>query len=229
GRFIQPEGFTGSPSEDFYDYNAGLSLRCRWQRSRYMYLSYSFLNKDFVPYFNPDTTDYSVHNSSIGIDISISPQSHFNAEAGYIDQDYDGKDRKREGTSFSASVSTRKEKGSLRIEGSGGFDQDYFSEENLGSSTFNQILGSLNYQMTERLGIFASGSFRWEAFYGDDDIRERKDGVWRANGGLSLSVWRWMNLLLDISHSERNSNVDSYDFEDNRIMLRLTGSYPIVL
>ena len=116
--------------------------------------------------------------------------------------------------------------GSALILAQGGYDQDYFTSENLGSSKFREVSGSADYLITENLRAFTSASYRWEEFFGADTRRDRKDKVWRASAGFSLSFWRYLTLSLAGTHTERDSDVRRWDFEDNRVMLRVTGAYP---
>jgi hypothetical protein len=214
-------------SDDFDQYQAGLTLNYRWQPSRRLYARYNFLYHDFE---QPDAggaeaDDYRVHQGALGVSVALGPQTDFNIEGGYFLQDYlNGAEI--EGGTFSGNLSTRMQRASLRIEGSGGYDQDYYSAENLGSSEYRQVSGSADYLITETLRAFTSASYRWEDFFETED--DRKDEVWRGSAGLSLSFWRYLTLSLEGTHSERDSDMDAIDFEDNRVMLRLTGAYPYV-
>ncbi len=214
-------------ADDFDQYGAGLTVNYRWQPSRRVYTRYDFLYHDIEEAaFGNQGNDYRVHQGALGLSVGLGPHSEFSAEGGYFLQDYLNGDQ-TEGPAFSAGVSTRSQKTSLRLAGSGGYEESYFSSENLGSSKYSQVLGSADYLLTEDLRLLASGSYRWQEFFGADIERDRKDEVWRARAGCSLSFWRWLSLSLEATHSERQSTDPTVEFRDNRVMLRLTGEYPV--
>ena len=232
GRFKQPEGFDpDDASEDFYQYEVSVLLNYRWHSSRLLYIEYDLLYQDFdEPEWDANPDDFRVHQAGLGLNLSLGPQTQFNVEGGYFVQD-PLNDHKRDGVKFDTDLNTRSERISLRIQGSFGYDQDYLSSENLGASRFSQAFGSLDYLLTKNLRFSTSGSYRWVDFFGEDnqdDRDDRKDEVWRMSAGFSFSFWRRLTLSLDASHSERESTDRTVEFRDNRIMLRLTGAYPII-
>jgi hypothetical protein len=211
-------------SDDFEQYRGGLTLIYRWQTSRRLYGRYDLLYQDFEP---AGAEDYRVHQGVLGVSVALSLKTDFNIEGGYFLQDYlNGADM--DGGTFSGGFSTRLQRASLSLAGSGGYDQDYFSSENLGSSKYRQVSGTGDYLITDNLRAFGSASFRREEFFGADTRRDRKDKVWRAMGGLSSTFWRWFTVSLEGTHAERDSDDASVDFEDNRVTLRLTAAYPYV-
>ena len=208
--------------DDFDQYQAGLTLNYRWQPSRRLYGRYDFLYHDFEP---PEADDYRVHQGALGVSLALGSNTDFNIEGGYFLQDYLNGDQ-TDGSTFSGSLTTRTQRSSVSLAASGGYDQDYYSAENLGSSEYRQVLGTADHLLTESLRIFGSAIYRWQEFSGADTERDRKDEVWRATGGLSFSFWRWLTLSLEGTHTERDSDDPRAKFEDNRVMLRLTGVYP---
>jgi hypothetical protein len=219
--------FEQTQTDDFDQYSAGLTVNYRWQPTRRLYARYNFLYQDFEqPDAGAETNDYRVHQGALGISLALGPHTDFNAEGGYFLQDYFNGDQ-TEGGTFSGSLTTRTQRSSVSLAASGGYDQDYYSAENLGSSKYRQASGSADYLITETLRAFTSATYRWEDFFETED--DRKDKVWRATGGLSFSFWRWLTLSLEGTHTERDSDDPGMDFEDNRVMLRLTGAYPYQL
>lgn len=214
---------------DFDQYGAGLTVNYRWQPSRRVYVRYDFLDHDYEdPASASERNDYQVHEGNLGVSLGLGPHTEFNLEGGYFFQDYDAGDH-TDGVSFSGSLITRARRTTLRLEGSGGYGEDYYSSEDLGSTQFRQVSGSADYLLTEDLRIFGSASYRWEEFFGEDALRDRTDKVWRTTAGLSFSFWRRLSLSLQGTHSERDSDDPSEEFEDNRVMLRLTAAYPFRL
>jgi len=227
GRFKQPDPDMEA-SENFYQYKTGLTVNYRWHPSRRLYARYDLLYQDYDEHggLNADTDNFRVHQGALGLALALSSVTEFSAEGGYFVQDFFSS-HKKDGGTFDARLSTRKKRATLRLSGSGGYDQDYFSAENLGSSRFRQALGSADYRLTEHLRVFASASYRWADFFQEDELNNRKDRIWRANTGFSFSYRRWLTLSLDGTHSERESTDPATEFRDNRVMIRLTGAYPV--
>ncbi len=212
--------------DDFDQYGAGLTVNYRWQRLRRVYARYDFLYHDFEePDADDETNDFRVHQGALGVSLALGSNTDLNLEGGHFLQDYLNGNQ-AEGPIFSGSLSTRMKRTSLHLEGSAGWNQDYYSSENLGSYEYRQVLGTADYLLTESLRIFGSASYYWEHFL--ETAYDRTDEVWHAAGGLSFSFWRWLTLALEGSHMQRDSDESTMEFEDNRVMLRLTGAYPYV-
>jgi uncharacterized protein (PEP-CTERM system associated) len=148
-------------------------------------------------------------------------------EGGYFVQDYFDRDQ-LDGGQFSARLTSRTERTFLRLTASGGFDQDYYTSENLGSSEYYRVIGYATHDLTENLRILGSASYRWEEFFGEDTEADREDEVWRARAGLSLSFWRWFTVSLEGTHTRRDSDNPREEFVDNRVTIGLTAAYPYV-
>lgn len=214
--------------DDFKQYTAGLSMNYRWQPTRRLYARYDFLYHDFDEQAVADReNDYRVHEWALGINWELSPRTEFGVEGGYWLQDYLHGDSE-DGAMFSGTLTTRTQRATFSLAAGCGYVQDYYSAENLGLSKFRQVSGSADYLLTESLRIFGSASHRWNDYYETKEVDRTDDRVWRATGGLSLSFWRWFTLSLEGTHSERDSDDASEEFQDNRVMLRLTGAYPYV-
>lgn len=216
-------------SDDFDEYGAGLTLNYRWAPSRRLYVRYDYTNHDFEePATATERNDSQVHNTVLGVSLSLAPHTALDLEAGYFLQNYENSGQ-TDGVSYSGTFTTSTQQTTLSLSGSGGYDEDYYSDENLGSSKFHQVAVSGNHQLTEALGLFLSSSYRWEEYFGEDAVRDRKDEIFRAAGGLSFSFWRRFALSLEGIHSERDSDDPDREFDDNRIMLRLSATYPVRL
>jgi hypothetical protein len=226
--FDQPSGFTGAPTEDFYNYTGEGTLNYRWERSRRVYVRYQILDH------RPDQTsvetgalDYRVHQGTLGTSLALGPHTTLDADGGYFFQDLDGGDN-QSGPAFHALLTTRQERLTLRLGGAGGYDESYFTSENLGFAKYYQALGSLDYRLTEPLAVFASGSYRWEKYYGAvGQNADRTDKTWQTVAGFRYSFLRYLTLSLDGTHTERSSDVREDEFTDNRGTLRLTWAYGI--
>lgn len=215
--------------DDFKQYTAGLTMNYRWQPTRRLYARYDFLYHDFDEQAVADReNDYRVHEWALGINWELSPRTEFGVEGGYWLQDYLHGDSK-DGAMFSGTLTTSIQRATFSLAAGCGYDQDYYSAENLGSTEYCEVSGSADYLLTESLRIFGSASHRWNDYYETEEIDRTDDRVWRGSAGFSLSFWRYLTLSLEGTHSERDSDDASEEFEDNRVMLRLTGAYPYQL
>ena len=222
--FLQPEGFTGLlPSEDFYQYGAGLTGNYRWRPSRRVYARYSLLRQDFDRTVPGITEDYWVHEVVFGFGFTFSPQTEFAIDAGHYVQDFE--DRKgRDGPAFNASLNTRTQRASFSITGNIGYDIDYGTTTNFGFTEVRGVFGSADYLLKENLRAFVSGDYRWRDYIEVD----RTDETWGARVGAAYSFWRWFTVTLEGGHAERTSTSSAAEFRDNRVTLRLTAGYPWV-
>jgi hypothetical protein len=225
--FQQPRGFIGEPTDDFYQYETGITLNYRWKPTHVVYASYYFLFQDFTDRgAATDTDDYGLHEGGLGLIVPLGSNTTFDAEGGYFYQDFQN-GGSRDGPTFRANLATTQERSSFSISGSGGYDQDYYSSENLGSSEFYDASGTATYMLTENFRTFADASYRWEKFYGDDDTSDRRDKTWLVSGGLGYTLRDWLTLSLEGTHLRRDSTDNDQEFTDNRVMLLITASYPI--
>lgn len=230
GNFKQPEEFDPNReiSDDFYQYEGDLVLSYRHQPSKILSARYGLLYQDFDRSDLGDKSgNFRVHRSALGIELILSQETELIVEGGYFVQEFFN-DRRNEGGILNLRLTRRKETGTLYFEESSGYNQDYFSPENLGSSEFHQAFGSANFQWSQNLRVFSSITYRWERFYREsDEGNNRKDEVWRADAGFSFLLWQWFTLSLNVRHSERASTDLDAEFKDNRIMITFSGAYSI--
>jgi hypothetical protein len=226
--FEQSNAFTGVPHEDFYNYTGAATVNYRWHPSRRVYVRYQILDH------RPDETsvetgtfDYRVHQGTLGTSLAFGPHTTLDVGAGYFFQDVDsGEDR--DGPVANVLLSTRRERLTLRLGGNGGYDESYFTSENLGFAKYWEAVGAVEYQLTAPLAVLASGSYRWEKYYDTTGAGEdRTDKTWLATAGFRYAFLRYLTLSLDGTHTERSSDVREEEFTDNRATLRLTWAYGI--
>jgi hypothetical protein len=226
--FEQSNDFTGTPTEDFYNYSGGATFNYRWQPSRRVYVRYGIL--DHVPDETSVETgalDYRVHTGTLGTSLAFGPHTTLDVDGGYFFQDVDSGDN-QSGPVFHALVTTRQERLTVRLGGNGGYDESYFTSENLGFAKYYEAFGAVEYQLTAPLAVGASGSYRWEKYYDTTGAGiDRTDKTWLATVGFRYAFLRYLILSLDGTHTERSSDVREEEFTDNRATLRLTWAYGI--
>jgi len=210
-------------TDDFDQYAAGFQFNYRPISSRIWYVRYDFLDHNYdelVPGTQGD--DFQVHQGVVGVDVGFGPNTNLHLEGGYYLQEYkEGEDY--DGPAYEGRLVTSTQRTTFTIEGSGGHDQDYYSSTNFGPAEFHDISSRFDYQVLEHLGLFLSARYRWEEF------RERNDSLDKTYGarvGLSYSFWQWLQLNLEAGHLKRDSDDPTREFDDNRVMLRVTWAYP---
>jgi uncharacterized protein (PEP-CTERM system associated) len=124
------------------------------------------------------------------------------------------------GLTYSASLVKRFERGSLTIEGTGGWDEAYLEAERRGITRYWRVGTRLEYQFIEPLFGHMGGYYRQDRR--DMDNREWKR--WEGTCGLRWEFLEWLSLSLDYTYGERDDTVDMDDYEVNRVMLMLTAS-----
>jgi hypothetical protein len=222
--FQQPSSFTGFPTDDFYQYQAELTMNYRWRLQRIAYARYSILYQDFDDEFGGINDDYVVHQPTLGFNTDLGPNTELGAEFGYFHQEVD--DRSGEdGFVLNASFNTRRERTTFGIQTNTGYDLDYGTSQNRGTSKYSDNSTRVDYQLTEDLGLFATARYRWEDFTELDQT----DHTYGGRAGLNYTFRRWLSVSLEGGHLRRDSDDDAQEFKDNRVTLRITTAYPIPL
>jgi hypothetical protein len=195
----------------FYDLDSRTSV----------FVDYQYFQRDFdiesAGYF-----DYHVHNPSVGLSRELQENLSLLLSAGYTLRKAD---RRRDEAAFSGrgELSADYNRLSLSVYGETGVDEDLISAESLGFSEFWRAGMSARYQLLERLsvtGFFFIDRDRYE------DI-DRSDTFWNARGDLNYQVLRWLFVILEYEHSERDSSVAGGSYEDNRYFGRIRGEYDL--
>jgi hypothetical protein len=209
---------------DFNAYEGALTLNYRWRPTRTFYGRYRFLSQDFEHIETlPLNSDYQVHRGTLGVNLGLTPSTDLGIEGGYFVLEYEDGGQEN-GPAWNATLTTRKEKTTLRMATDGGYYGDFYSAEQNGSSLYADVNGLVDHSLTEHVGIFVGARYRWQEYLDLDRI----DEVWWARAGLSYDFWRWFSLSLEGQHTERISEKPAREFTDNRATLILTWAYPHV-
>lgn len=169
--------------------------------------------------FDPPSTDYNVHEPSVGITYAFSPTFNVSAQAGYFwKQPEIGE--KTDGLSYKASITNLDVRTTYILSLQGGYTEDYFTSEDLGFRRYHRLTGSIKHFLEQKTSVGVAGNVERAEF--DED---RKDWIWGASGTLSHTPLKWLTLTLEISHRESNSNIDSYDYKENRGIITITATY----
>jgi hypothetical protein len=169
--------------------------------------------------FDGVTEDYDVHNGSVGLDHRFSPDLSLSATVGYFVHQREGSED-TDGPSYNLSLVKRFDRGRFTLGGSGGWREEYLEAEARGFVRYWGIDSSVEYQISERLKGYVNGSY----VLSKDDEENRDWKTWRAGGGLSWPLLRWLSVSLDYTRTQRIDDLEEDEFTENRVMLTLTAA-----
>ena len=164
-----------------------------------------------------NTENYQVYDPSIGINFALSKDHRISLRGGYFFQNRRSSDDE-DGFSGSVDLTSRFKRGSIRLSGTGGFVSTDFGAENLGSTRFYQINANILYQLMRQLSARIYGQYR-TAEYIDQN---REDDLITSGFNLSYQPLKWLSLSLDYSYRNFDSNLDTNDYYENRVLLNAT-------
>jgi hypothetical protein len=210
--------------DDFRQWSTGVTAYYRWDPYCLGYARYTLLDHNYDKeafFFIRD--DYQVHDGVVGVNLTLSPYTSLYLDAGYFIQQYRSDySEDQEGPVFNFRFLTRQERITWRVDASGGYDEDYFSSDDFGSSKFGKALGRVDFRLTETSSLFGSFDYRWDDYY-DADVKEDR---FRGTAGVSYKLWRWYTASIQYTYNQRESDQSSRDYTDNRIEFTLRWAYP---
>jgi len=173
-----------------------------------------FLNRRF----EPPGIDYTVNNPSIGLQHNFSRSLSGIFQAGYFIQ------KPENGSYVSApsvnlALTQTGEKTTYNIAFLGGYREDYITAENSGFVQSYRGIINVNHRLAARFNVGLGAFVEW-AEYPDS----QKDFIWEVRGTASYQILRWLTISLDAVHREDNSNLNEFDYKENRGIIRLTAS-----
>jgi len=173
--------------------------------------------------YDGNSEDFQVYNPSAGFIYALSSDTSLSFEMGYAV--LDGEDSDSESAASGIGTLTKIfKRGSIHLTGSSGYEGSYFGAEGLGIAEFYELGGSVTYQLTRHLSGNVFGSYRDNDYVESTDDRE--DKITRAGLGLEMQALEWMSLGLNYAYRTVDSTVDSEEYDENRVLFRITLSPP---
>ena len=202
--------------DDYKGHGAGGRYMHRFSPRTSAYVAYGYTTRDFEGL----EEDYDVHDGSMGFDHAFSPQYSLSAGAGYFIRvnDISGN---QEGPTFNLALTRTFARGSLTIGGDGGWTEEYLERTGTGFTKYYGGFARAAYQVRERVSIYAGISYRQDK----DDLNTRSK-FFRGNCGVRWSFMRWFALSLDYAYADRNSDIETDSYANNRVMLVLSAAKP---
>jgi hypothetical protein len=207
GHFERSSDLTGHMGTGRYTY--------RFNPRTSIFGEYTFLRRDF----EPPSTDYDVHRPSLGISHQFGPTLSGKAQLGYFWQN-PSKGSTNGGLYYDANLSKRAAKTTYTLLFQGGYNEDYFTAENLGFSKYHRVIGTISHRLKERMTVGLSSSFERAKFSGSEI-----DHIWGIRGDASYRLLKWLTVSLEASHSENRSNIDIRDYSEYRGLFRVTANF----
>jgi hypothetical protein len=202
--------------DDFTGHAAGARYLHRFSQRTTAYLAYGYTTRDFEGL----EEDYDLHDGSVGLDHAFSPEYSISARAGYFIRVNDISDNQY-GPTFNLALTRTFARGSVTIGGDGGWQVDYIDRDRTGFTEYYGGFARATYQVLERVGLYAGATYRQ-----DKDDLDIKSRFFRGNFGVRWSFMRWFALSLDYAYADRNSDIETDSYTNNRVMLVLTASKP---
>ncbi len=163
--------------------------------------------------------DYNVYQPTIGFEYKFSPTLSLRARGGYFWQVVqDGSSQT--GPVYDIVITQHTQRTTYTLGAQGGYTEDYFTARNLGFAKYHQVIGTISYQLMEKLNVTISGRYQRPEF-----DTGQIDNIWGAAAGVSYRILRWMTVGLDFSYAQDHSNIQTNSYTDFQGMFRLTGTY----
>jgi hypothetical protein len=207
GRFERSSNLTGHMATGRYTY--------RFNPRTSIFVDAALLKRDF----KPPSIDYDVYRPSLGLSHAFSPTLTGSLQLGYFWQN-PSKGSSKGGLYYDAKLSRQTQKTTYTLLFQGGYNEDYFTAENLGFSKYHRVIGTVNHQLKERLSVGLSSSLEMAKFSSG-----QSDRIWGVRGDASYRVLKWLTISLEASHRENRSNIDIRDYRENRGMFKATASF----
>jgi hypothetical protein len=202
----------GVAQDDFTGNAGGARYIYRFNPHSSIFVGYNITTRDFdvLP------ADFDVNEGLAGLEHSFTPNVSLSLSGGYFKVDFKEFDDSETGPTYSALLTTRFERGTFTIGGAGGwwFYGEYIDPQNRGVTKYYRGDARIEYELAERFSIYAGGFYRLDS----DVITNREWDIWRGNAGINWNFLRYCTLSLDYRYANRNDDVDTEDYRNNRVM-----------
>jgi hypothetical protein len=210
-------GFTHGDFErdpDFVGHLARGRYTYRFNPRTSVFAEYAFTRQDF----DPPSIDYDVNNPSLGFEHAFTPTLTGRIQIGYFWQKPES-GTSTDGFSYDVGLTESGERTTYTLSFQGGYREDYFTAENLGFTKYHRAIASITHRLEQRVTLGISGTVERAEYTSD-----QKDWIYSAGGNASFQLLRWLSLSLEASHRGNDSNVDSAEYKENRVLLRLSAT-----
>ena len=201
-------------SDNINEYQGRLSLLKRFNKHFIGYIRYTH----FVVTYDGRTGNDTSYIPTVGFKYDIEKDISLLADAGFFYTDSDFRDNTSNAIGDLRLIK-QFEHGSLNLALLGGYDYDVYGAQTLGYGEYYEVSVSLRHQLAKYVNGNIFGSYR-NTKYKDQSDREDKSPTFGIE--LNWKALQWMNIGLNYSFRSNDSTVDSENFKENRVSVRIT-------
>jgi hypothetical protein len=212
-------GFTHGDFEknpDLTGHRANARYTNRFSAKSSTFAGYTFSRRTFA---SPGV-NYDVHEPALGITHALTPTLNVSAQVGYFWMKPE-KGLGKDGFSYKGELVNIDPRTTYKLSLQGGYTEDFFTSENLGFNRYHRLTGSLNHMLDRRISVGCFASIERAEF----NQPEHRDTTWGIGGRAAYMPLTWLTLALEISYKDRQSDVSSYEYTENKGMFRITTTY----
>ena len=216
GSFDRSPDFTGNLGHGQYTH--------RFNRRTAVFGDYLFVRTNY----DPPGNDYYVNAPSVGINHLFSPTLSGKVQVGYFWQSPE-RGKGYSGPLGDVTLTQKGEKTTSTLIVRGGYQQDYFTANNLGFIQYYTGVGTVTYRLLEKMTGTLGGSVEWNKWKntGVDVLSNpnQRNTIWSVNGIVSYQVLKWLNLSLNVQYTENQSNIGANDYTEFRGLVKVEAKY----
>jgi len=187
-----------------------------WTASRQAFLAYERVQRDYDSEIQPD---YSSDDIRLGVQDQLTEHLSGQLNGGYLMRDYEGAAQgdKEALDDFVLGASLRHE---IRESTVQTLRASKAPSDNPNANFFQRV--TLGWQLTHllRTDLPAYVGVNWTALDGSGQEDEQAD-IWAYIAGLSYPIARSTSLRLSYRYAMRESNIETHDYEQNRVTLAI--------
>jgi len=231
--FEQTSDYVGIPSSDSNLWGGRVRLIRRFSRTTDGFLEYAYGNVKYtngrvistVPGFGQPTLvvneDYQVHDARVGVDYGIAEDITLTANVGWVLKVNDVTDN-QDGGVFDLVLRKAFQRGGFRLEVGAGYDLGTFNTtaQNYGVTRYYRAGATGDYQLFRRVYGDIYGAYRHNKYI--DTFPERDEDRYTAGAGITWQPFRWGSIRLGYSYRQSVSDINTYEYTENRILLNLS-------
>ena len=231
--FEQTQNYAGVPSSDSDFWGGRIQLIRRFSRATDGFLEFRYGNVKYtsgnifsvVPGEGQPTLvvneDYQIYDGRVGVDYAIAQDMTLTANVGWVFKVNDVTDNQDGGV---GELVLRKElqRGGFRLEAGAGYDLGTLSTtaQNYGVTRYYRAGATGDYQLFRRVYGDIYGAYRHNKYI--DTFPERDEDLYLAGAGITWQPFRWGSIRLGYSYRQSISDVNIYEYTENRILLNLS-------